>query len=408
MAARVRRSPTRWSAARADGIAVLAYTRASSSARAVPSRPPDARPIPFALTQSATPANTTAGGYSPYTFNLSRADGQQYLSQVSTTLPAGLLGDIPSVTLCGEPQAAAGTCAAASQIGVASVTAGAGTEPYPLSGPVYLTGPYDGAPYGLSIPVSVIAGPFNLGTVVTRATIKVNPHTARVTVHPRVRRTAAHNCGRRAGATEDPESRSQPAELHLQPDQLRSAGDRIDIDLHVQRDPRPVDPVPGWRLWRARFQTVVQDRDQREDLETERREPAGQPHPAGPRGEHESVFVELPKQLPSRLTTLQKACPEATFAANPVNCRALGSEVGSATVVTPVLPGQLSGSAYLVSHGGESFPDLDIVLEGDGVKVILTGNTKITKGVTSSTFAAIPDVPVTSFVLNLPSARIRR
>jgi hypothetical protein len=115
-----------------------------------------------------------------------------------------------------------------------------------------------------------------------------------------------------------------------------------------------------------------------------------------------SVFVELPKQLPSRLTTLQKACPEATFAANPVNCRALGSEVGSATVVTPVLPGHLSGSAYLVSHGGEAFPDLDIVLEGDGVKVILTGNTKITKGITSSTFAAIPDVPVTSFVLNLP------
>ena len=64
--------------------------------------------IPFALTQSATPANTTAGAYSPYTFNLSRADGQQYLSQVSTTLPAGLLGAIPSVTLCGEPQAAAG------------------------------------------------------------------------------------------------------------------------------------------------------------------------------------------------------------------------------------------------------------------------------------------------------------
>ena len=138
--------------------------------------------IPFALTQSASPANTTAGAYSTYTFNLSRADGQQYLSQVSTTLPAGLLGDIPSVTLCGEPQAAAGTCTAASQIGVATVTAGAGSEPYPLSGPVYLTGPYDNAPYGLSIPVSVVAGPFNLGTVTTRATITVDPHTARVTV----------------------------------------------------------------------------------------------------------------------------------------------------------------------------------------------------------------------------------
>ena len=139
-------------------------------------------PLSFSLTQTAQPANATAGAYSPYTFNLTRADGQQYLSQISTTLPAGLLGAIPSVTLCNEPQAAAGTCTAASQIGVATVTAGAGPEPYPLSGPVYLTGPYDGAPYGLSIPVSVIAGPFNLGTVTTRATIKVNPDTARVTV----------------------------------------------------------------------------------------------------------------------------------------------------------------------------------------------------------------------------------
>ena len=136
-------------------------------------------PIPFALTQTATPANATAGAYSPYTFNLTRADGQQYLSQVSTTLPAGLLGAIPSVTLCGEPQAAAGTCTAASQIGVATVTAGAGSEPFPLSGPVYLTGPYDGAPYGLSIPVSVVAGPFNLGTVTTRATINGRSRTPR-------------------------------------------------------------------------------------------------------------------------------------------------------------------------------------------------------------------------------------
>jgi hypothetical protein len=116
-----------------------------------------------------------------------------------------------------------------------------------------------------------------------------------------------------------------------------------------------------------------------------------------------SVFAQLPLQLPSRLSTLQKACPEATFAASPVACRPLGSEVGSAVVVTPVLPGALTGSAYLVSHGGAAFPDLDLVLEDGGVRVILVGNTNIKKGITSSTFAAIPDAPVSSFVLNLPT-----
>ena len=115
-----------------------------------------------------------------------------------------------------------------------------------------------------------------------------------------------------------------------------------------------------------------------------------------------SVLVQLPSQMPSRLTTLQKACPAATFAANPHGCPA-GSNVGSATVTTPVLPGALGGPAYLVSHGGAAFPDLDLLLEGNGVRVILEGNTNIHAGVTTSTFASIPDVPVSSFALDLPT-----
>ena len=99
-----------------------------------------------------------------------------------------------------------------------------------------------------------------------------------------------------------------------------------------------------------------------------------------------SVMVQLPKQLPSRLTTLQKACPEAVFNNEPYNCPS-GSFVGGARANTPTLPGKLQGPAILVSHGGAAFPDLDLVMEANGVRVIVVGNTKITKGITTTTFA---------------------
>jgi hypothetical protein len=117
------------------------------------------------------------------------------------------------------------------------------------------------------------------------------------------------------------------------------------------------------------------------------------------------VKVDLPKQLPSRLTTLQKACPDSVFNANPAACPAT-SRVGTAKAITPILPVPIEGPAYFVSHGGAKFPELIIVLQGYGVTIDLHGETFISKqGITSSTFAAVPDQPVTSFELTLPEGK---
>jgi hypothetical protein len=117
-----------------------------------------------------------------------------------------------------------------------------------------------------------------------------------------------------------------------------------------------------------------------------------------------SVHVKLPKLLPSRVETLKLACSDKQFAENPAGCPA-DSHVGMAVAHTPILGAPLTGPAIFVSHGGAAFPDLDVVLQGDGVTVDLEGNTNILKNITISDFKSVPDVPVSSFELTLPQGK---
>jgi hypothetical protein len=355
-------------------------------------------PAPFTLSQSNQTSSPQAGAHTAYTFNLARADGQQYLAKVRTVLPPGLVGLIPSVSLCAEPAAGAGTCSAASQIGVAKVLVGAGSEPYPFEGPVFLTGPYGGAPYGLSIPVLAAAGPFNLGTVVTRAAISVDPYTSRVITTsslPTIVKGVPLRLKNVSVLVNRPNFLLNPTNCGpLTTDSTLTstfgAGQSLSSPFQVGKcNTLPFNPT---------FEAATSSRTSKRNGASLQVNVTQAPGQANIR----SVHTELPIALPSRLSTLQKACLEATFAANPLGCSS-ESNVGTATAVTPTLPTPLSGPAFLVSHGGASFPDLDIVLEGSGVRVILVGNTDIKKGITSSTFAAIPDVPVTSFSLTLPT-----
>jgi hypothetical protein len=354
--------------------------------------------IPFSLSQSTQYEPPSAAGHSAYTFNLTRPEGQQYLEKVKTTLPSGLVGEIPAVTLCGEPQAQEGTCGAASRIGTATVTAGSGSSPYAFSGPVYMTGPYNGAPFGLSIAVPAVAGPFNLGLVKTRSTINVNQTTARVTAEttlptivggiPIRLRSLSVNVNRQGFLLNPTNCSTEYTESSLT-STFGATQTGLSSPLQVEGcsslafKPTLVASTGG-KPSKANGASLV----------TTLTQGSGQSNIA-------SVLVTLPKQLPSRLTTLQKACLAAVFEVNPFNC-SKEAEVGTATVVTPTLPGVMKGPAYLVSHGGEEFPDLELVLEGSGVRVILDGKTNIKKGITTTDFKTTPDVPVSSISVNLP------
>jgi hypothetical protein len=130
-------------------------------------------------------------------------------------------------------------------------------------------------------------------------------------------------------------------------------------------------------------------------------------YPNAPQGTYANIAkvkVDLPIQLPSQLKTLQKACLASVFEANPAGCPA-ESIVGHAIVHTPLLALPLSGPAYFVSHGGEAFPSLTIVLQGNGVTVDLVGSTFVKHGITSTTFKTLPDTPFSTFELTLPQGK---
>jgi hypothetical protein len=374
-------------------------------------------PLPFSPTLTAGATTDQAGGFTNFSMLLQRADGQQRISTLQFKTPQGLLGLLSKVPLCPEPQAAQGTCSAASAIGHTVVEAGPGANPLivPAPGnppaPIYLTGGYKGAPYGLSIAVPVIAGPFNLGVVVVRAKIDVDPHTAQLTI------------------TTDP----LPSILDGVPTDLRAINAVIDRPGFLFNPTNCKEQAFSGTAFSTEGATApISSRFQVLSCRTLEFKPnfkvstsgktskakgasldAKIVYPTTPPGTGQavteaniaSVKVDLPKQLPSRLTTLQKACLAKVFETDPANCPA-ASVVGHATAVTPVLPVPLSGPAYFVSHGGEAFPSLIVVLQGYGTTVDLVGTTFISKaGITSSTFKQVPDVPITSFDLTLPEGK---
>jgi hypothetical protein len=371
------------------------------------------QPLPFSPSMIAGATTDQAGGFTNFSLLLQRGDGQQRIEKLQFKAPAGLSGMISSVPLCLEPQAQTGECPAASHIGHAVVTSGPG--PYPLvlpqpgepELPIYLTGPYKGAPFGLSIVTPVLAGPFNLGTIVTRAKIEIDPHTAQITVTtdplPQIVKGVPTDLRSIDSVIDRPGFMFNPT--NCSPQEFTGTATSVGgaatapLSSHFQVGScRSLEFHPKFSVSTSAHST----RANGQSLTAKLSYPNA---PQGTQSEITKVKVDLPIQLPSRLTTLQKACLDKVFEANPANCPPQ-SIVGQAKVITPQLPVPLTGPAYFVSHGGEEFPALTMVLQGDGVTVDLVGSTFINKkGITSTTFKTVPDVPFNTFELTLPKGR---
>lgn len=366
-------------------------------------------PLPFGPSLTGGSLNLQAGAFTPFTVTMSREDGNQNLRALRLQMPPGLLGMISDVKLCGEAQANTGTCGPESLIGHTTVSVGLGSSPYTVTGgEVFITGPYEGAPYGLSIVTPAKAGPFDLGKTIVRARIEVDPITAALTVVSDASGQYAipqfidgiplqikhiNVTVDRPQFTFNPTSCS-PMAIHGSLTSSAGSSSALEVPFQVTNC-----ATLGFKPILTASTAARTSRARGASLRVRLTYPKA---PFGSQANIAAVKVSLPKQLPSRLSTLQKACPDATFDTNPAACPP-ASRVGTATATTPVLPRRLQGPAYFVSHGGAKFPELIIALSGEGIVVYLHGETFISKaGITSSTFRTLPDVPIGAFELNLP------
>jgi hypothetical protein len=379
---------------------------------------PATGPLPFAPSFQAGSTSTQAAAFSPFTLTLGVPDGDAALKTIAMQLPPGLAAVLASVTPCPEPQAAEGTCGPESLIGHSTASAGLGSQPYTLPGEVFLTGPYDGAPFGLSAVTQAKAGPFDLGEIVVRSTISINPETAAATIDTEASKFFPLKVteGEQTSFEGLPQLvKGTPAQIK----QLNVSVDRPGFEFNpsncnpmaitgtltgYEGTTEPVSyPFQATNCATLPFapkltaSVVGQGSKQNGTTFSVTVESPG----LGQANIHK-VDLTIPSVLPSRLTTIQKACLAAVFEANPASCDE-GSLIGEGVVHTPVFNNPLRGPAYLVSHGGAEFPDVEFVLQGEGVKVVLDGKTYIHAGVTYSKFESSPDAPFTKFETIFPA-----
>ena len=362
---------------------------------------------------SAGTLSPRAGAYSPFVVRESRPDGDQPITALNVTLPKGLTGKLAGIPYCpesdialarsrereggGAEELAHPACPAASEVGVVHVGAGAGPEPFYVTGHAYLAGPYKGAPLSIVISSPAVAGPFDLGDVVVRAALEVDPLTAQI------------------------EAVSSPIPTILDgiPLDVRS------IALEMNRPQFTLNPtdcerttVTGAAVGQFGTTAALTEPFQ----VTGCRALAFKPrlaisltgstkhggHPAlkavltyPNQGAYANVAraqVNLPHSEFIDQGNLNKACTRPVLLAG--NCPP-STVYGRAKAWTPLLAQPLEGPVYLVGGFGYKLPALVAELGGQ-IRVLLVG--KVDSGPNHgirNTFEAVPDAPVEKFVLQM-------
>ncbi len=358
--------------------------------------------IPFEPTQTLTDATPQAAASTAFTIAFSRTPAQQYLGKLRSLLPRGLLARIPAAQQCPEALAAKSECTQASEVGSASIEAGAGSTASTVSGQLYLTGPYAGEPYGISLEVPAATGALKPGALAAHLKLSIQASSAQLLLEgslPRIVAGVPLRARRitltfdRSGFIYNPTACSGFKALTtltgFTPGSgaapTRSLSSPLAIGGCRALSFKPALAAASSSRVPSRFGS---------NLEATLTVPAGE-------ADVKSLLLQLPRQLALRGSTLAQSCAEKTFDANPYSCRG-DSFVGGASASTPLLAGRLTGPAILVEHAQTNIPQVFLVLGGDGVRLFLTGSFRSVNGITFLAFAE-PDLPLGTLTLDLAS-----
>jgi ribosomal protein S9 len=365
--------------------------------------------LPFAPSSQAGSVNSQAGAFTPFTLTVGHADGQQALEKINLQLPPGLSALISQITPCSEAEAEAESCGPESLVGTSTSVSGLGGKPVTLEGKLYFTGPlkatstHGASPFGLLDVTPVHVGPFVLNPVKVLSTITINETTAAASVSSEPIPQYVQGVPAQLKQLTVRVERPGGAPFQFNPtncNELKVTGSLTGYEGASSAISQPFYVTNCSALpFKPKLTSTAAAQGSKVDgtaLNVKIESPGlGQAGIA-------KVFLTIPKILPSRLTTIQKACVDAVFEKNPAECDE-GSVIGKATIHTPVFKNPLSGPAYLVSHGNAAFPDVEFVLQGEGVTIVIDGKTDIKNGVTYSRFESSPDAPFTTFETNLPA-----
>ncbi|MEX2107794.1 MAG: hypothetical protein WD827_02760 [Solirubrobacterales bacterium] len=368
---------------------------------------------PFAPSVAAKTANPQAGAFSEFSLEIGRQDGEQELKGAALDLPPGVTAKLAGVTYCpeaaiaaaaansGASEAATPSCPASSLIGSASVLSGTGPAPLSIAGKAFLAGPFDGAPLSMVVVTPATAGPFDLGAVVVRVALFVDPETARIRA---TTNSIPHVYG---GALLDIRSvvvRTDRPEFSLNPTNCSqlAVGGALKGGGANPLDPAAFSSVPvsapfqvsGCEKlgFKPRLSLSLAGPMRRAGNPRLRAVFVPRPGDANPA----RVAVTLPHALFLDQASISQVCTRVQFAAKACPAKSI---YGYAQAYSPLLDAPLKGPVYLRSSDN-LLPDLVSALRGQ-VDITLVGRTDTVRERIRNTFDVIPDVPVSKFILTL-------